>query len=273
MRIHHLNCATLCPLALPELVCHCLLVETGRELVLVDTGFGLDDVARSRARLGGFLKLMLRPRLDATETAVQQISRLGFDPKDVRHVILTHLDVDHVGGVSDFPWARVHVTRDEYRGAFEMPSFAERGRYSRVGWVREANFSCYEAGGERWFGFECVRGLEGLPEEFLLVPLPGHTRGHAGVAVRGADRWLLHCGDGYFHHGEIDPEPHRPLALALFQRFCIDDAARRYNQQRLRDLAKDHGHEVQIFCAHDRHEYDQACETKAVSGSPSQASM
>ena len=36
-----------------RLVCHVLLVETPRSgLVLVDTGFGLDDVAEPRARLG-----------------------------------------------------------------------------------------------------------------------------------------------------------------------------------------------------------------------------
>jgi len=106
MRIHHLNCATLCPLAVPEMVCHCLLVEIGSELALIDAGFGTGDVDRTRERLGSLLPLLLRPRLERSETAIEQVRRLGFDPKDVRHVILTHLDVDHVGGVSDFPWAR-----------------------------------------------------------------------------------------------------------------------------------------------------------------------
>jgi glyoxylase-like metal-dependent hydrolase (beta-lactamase superfamily II) len=254
------------------MVCHCLLIESERELVLVDAGFGLDDVARSRARLGTFLKLMLRPRLDRSETAIEQIKQLGFDPNDVRHVILTHLDVDHAGGISDFPWARVHVTRDEYRAAFEDSTRAERARYSRLGWARDAIFSCYQAGGEPWFGFECVRGLEGLPEDFLLVPLPGHTRGHAAVAVQLADRWLLHCGDGYFYHGEMECEPYLPRVLSLFQRFCIDDAARRHNQERLRALALGHGGEVQIFCAHDRREYDKVREASGRLGGPFRAS-
>ena len=258
MRVHHLNCATLRPLAVPEMVCHCLLVETGSELVLIDAGFGLDDIDRSRERLGSLVPLLLRPRLDRSETAIEQVRRLGFDPKDVRHVILTHLDVDHVGGVSDFPWARVHLTRDELLGAFERPSAAERARFKQVQWARDLTFSSYQPNGEPWFGFRCVRDLEGLPSELLLVSLPGHTRGHAGVAVQLGERWLLHCGDGYFHHAEMQPDPQRPRLLALFQRFCIDDATRRRHQEQLRRLLQSHGDQVQVFCTHDLREFQAA---------------
>jgi glyoxylase-like metal-dependent hydrolase (beta-lactamase superfamily II) len=258
MRVHHLNCATLRPLAVPEMVSHCLLVETGSELVLVDAGFGTGDIERSRERLGSSLKLLLRPSLERSETAIEQVRGLGFDPKDVRHVILTHLDVDHVGGVSDFPWARLHVTRDEVVGAFEKPTAAERARFKGLGWARDLTFSTYEPNGEPWLGFRCVRGLEGLPAEFLLVSLPGHTRGHAGVAVQMAEKWLLHCGDAYFYHTEMQPEPKRPWALSLFQRFCIDDAARRRHQAKLRELVQSHGDEVRVFCTHDQHEYRAA---------------
>lgn len=65
MRIQHLNCISSCPLggALMDghtmrlrgrLTCHCLLVETSDALVLIDTGFGLRDVADPRSRLSGF---------------------------------------------------------------------------------------------------------------------------------------------------------------------------------------------------------------------------
>jgi glyoxylase-like metal-dependent hydrolase (beta-lactamase superfamily II) len=258
MRVHHLNCASMRPPAVPEMVTHCLLVETGSELALVDSGYGTDDIDRSRARLGSMLKLLLRPRLERSETAIEQVRKLGFDPKDVRHVILTHMDVDHVGGLSDFPWARVHLTGDELGGAFESASYRERGRFKNLGWARDLDYATYDPKGDPWFGFPCVRELEGLPPEILLVSLPGHTRGHAGVAVRLGERWLLHCGDAYFHHAEMQPEPSRPRALALFQRFAVvDDATRRENQERLRRLVQSHGDEVTVFCAHDRLEYER----------------
>jgi glyoxylase-like metal-dependent hydrolase (beta-lactamase superfamily II) len=258
MKIHHLNCATLRPPGVPEMVTHCLLVEAGSELVLVDAGYGLGDIERTRERLGTLLPRLLRPALQRSEAAIEQVRGLGFDPERVKHVILTHLDVDHVGGVSDFPWAQVHLTRDELRGAFEDPSFAERGRFNRLGWARGLNYVSYEPDDEPWFGFPCARELSGLPEDFVLVSLPGHTRGHAGVALRLGERWLLHCGDGYFHNDEMQPEPSRPFALALFQRLCVDDAARRRNQERLRQLLQSHGDEVQLFCSHDRREFEAA---------------
>jgi glyoxylase-like metal-dependent hydrolase (beta-lactamase superfamily II) len=258
MRVHHINCATMRPLAVQEMVTHCLLVETASELVLIDTGYGTDDIDRTRARLGSLLPLLLRPSLQRSETAIEQVRRLGFDPKDVRNVILTHLDVDHVGGVSDFPWARVHATGDEVLGAFEGSTAAERGRFRNLTWARNLDFSTYAPEDEPWFGFRCARELEGLPAELLLVSLPGHTRGHAGVAVQLGERWLLHCGDAYFHHAEMQPEPQRPWALALFQRIAVDDATRRRNQEELRRLVQSHGDQVQLFCSHDRSEYEAA---------------
>src|SRR5438552_1900579 len=81
--------------------------------------------------------------------------------------------------------------------------------------------------------------LAGLPPELLLVPLSGHTRGHAAVAVReDSGRWLLHAGDAYFYRDETDPEnPRCTPGLRVFQRMAeMDRAQRLANQQRLREL-------------------------------------
>src|SRR5215472_6640085 len=37
--------------------------------------------------------------LEPGETATRQIACLGYSPKDVRHIVLTHLDLDHTGGL------------------------------------------------------------------------------------------------------------------------------------------------------------------------------
>src|ERR1700754_4387891 len=121
MRIHHLNTGTMCPIGRrlvngtgsifqrARMVCHCLLAETGDGLALVDTGIGLDDIA-SPMRLGRKWVRQCKPRLDPAETAVEQVKALGFSPDDVRHVLLTHLDRDHAGGVPDFPGRRCMST-------------------------------------------------------------------------------------------------------------------------------------------------------------------
>jgi glyoxylase-like metal-dependent hydrolase (beta-lactamase superfamily II) len=262
--IHHLNCGTMCPhgarllagegglLASTRLVCHCLLIEGAEGLVLIDTGFGLEDVRRPR-QLGRPFNAMTRPQLQQSETAIAQVRALGFEPGDVRHIITTHLDLDHAGGLPDFPDAEVHVLGRELEAALH-PGWRERPRYVAAHWAHGPRWVQHAPEGDRWLGFDSVRALPSSDEEILLIPLPGHTLGHAGVAVRNGDRWLLHCGDAYFHHGEVRTPSHCPPGLSMFQNLNqVDGAARRENRERLRDLAERHGGEVELICSHDAH--------------------
>ncbi len=85
-----------------------------------------------------------------------------------------------------------------------------------------------------------------------MVPLRGHTRGHAGVAIDCGHGWLLHAGDAYFYHGEMDQPPQCTSGLSLFQRvMAVDNAQRVLNQSRLRELIKSSGDDVRVFSAHD----------------------
>jgi glyoxylase-like metal-dependent hydrolase (beta-lactamase superfamily II) len=260
--IHHLNCGTMCPrgarliagegglLASTRLVCHCLLIEGAEGLVLVDTGFGLADT-RTPRQLGIPFTAVIRPRLDTAETAISQIRELGYEPDDVRHIITTHLDVDHAGGLPDFPDAEVHLLGRELEAAMNS-GWRERLRYIAAHWAHGPRWVQHDAGGDEWFGFDSVRILPGSDAEILLIPLPGHTLGHTGVAVRHADRWLLHCGDAYLHHGEVQTPPHCPPGLSAFQVLNqVDGAARRQNRERLRELAQRHAHDVELICSHD----------------------
>lgn len=237
-----------------RLVCHVLLVETDASgLVLVDSGLGLEDLRDPRGRLGGAFTAIARPRRDPSATAYRRIEALGLDPGDVRHVVLTHMDLDHAGALADFPDATVHLTRAEHAAAMHPPTFAEKNRYRAVQWAHGPRFETYEPDGEAWLGFAAVRALVGLPPEILMIPLDGHSRGHAAVVVRDGDRWLVHAGDAYFHAGEMDPAaPTCTGGLRLFQRLAaIDPIRMRRNKERLRELARDHAGEVEVFSAHD----------------------
>jgi len=96
---------------------------------LVDTGFGLGDVADPAGRLSHFFLTLLRPEFRAEMTAVQQVQRLGFAASDVTDIVLTHLDFDHAGGLDDFPNARVHLLAIERDCALRRASWLDRQRY------------------------------------------------------------------------------------------------------------------------------------------------
>ena len=239
---------------LRHLVCHCLLLETDNSgLVLVDTGFGRRDIDHTRQRLSDFFLFLNRPRLEEEHTAIHQIESLGFKAADVRHIVLTHLDFDHAGGIEDFPHAEVHVLDRELRAANHRRGFVARNRYRPAQWDDNVRWQEYSADGERWMDFDCVRELRGLPPEILMVPLLGHTAGHCGIALQTNEGWMLHAGDAYFHRWEIDPgRPRCPPGLRGYQRLMeVDRAARLHNQLRLRELVAEQGSTVDIFCAHD----------------------
>jgi glyoxylase-like metal-dependent hydrolase (beta-lactamase superfamily II) len=264
LRVHHLNCGTMCPacarlingrgngwLDAARMVCHVLLIETPKDgLVLVDTGVGSLDVQNPK-RLGTPFLNLVRPRLDHHETAIAQVQALGYSVEDVRHIVVTHLDLDHAGGLPDFPNAQVHVLQPEFESAMH-PDWRSRMRYLPSQWAHSPRWVKHDGGGERWFGFEGVRPLPGVGGDIAIIPLHGHTRGHAGVAVRSEKGWLLHCGDAYFFHGQLEEKANMPVGIAVFERLVeTDRKARRYNLERLRGLQRSNGDEVKLFCAHD----------------------
>ena len=253
MRVHHLNCATMRPALSPTMVAHVLLVERAEGLLLVDTGFGTGDLA-DPGRLGKPFQLMVRPTLDPGETAIAQVKSLGFSADDVTDIALTHLDLDHAGGLSDFPRAKVHVHQPELDAATH-PTMREKSRYVTAQWAHGPQWVQHSESGDDWFGFPSVTALG---DDVVIIPLLGHTRGHAGVAVRDADdHWLLHAGDAFFDGRQVASPPTCHRSLAAFQSLmAVSNKQRKANTERLRELAATRPTEVTMFCAHDKAQYD-----------------
>lgn len=170
----------------------CILVETDQGLVLIDTGPGLDDYAHPHWMMRLF-RAITEVSLDPQEAAINQVKRFGFQPEDVRHIVLTHLHFDHCGGLPDFPWATVHVHRREWE-AFT----GKMGRWTDLAYIPRhiahvSEWKLYETGDGRWSSFNAVR-LPFTPEMWL-VPLFGHSWGHCGVAVKVEKGWYFNAAD------------------------------------------------------------------------------
>ena len=257
MKVHHLNCGSMNPPTAP-VVCHVLLVETDNNLVLVDTGFGSHDCADPAGRIGP-LRHVLRPHFSREETAAHQVEQLGFRRDDVRHIVVTHLDLDHIGGLSDFPHAQVHVTADETLGAMISPSRAEKMRFRSAQWAHQPNIVQHDPQGDKWRGFAAAKELDEISPGIVLISLPGHTRGHACVAVDAGHRWVLHGGDSFFHHGTLDGHSHVPGAVTAMETLiAFDRKLVRDNHARLAELYRRADPNLFIICAHDPTLYERA---------------
>ncbi|MGH7283773.1 MAG: MBL fold metallo-hydrolase, partial [Polyangiaceae bacterium] len=230
---------------------------------LVDTGAALRDVEDPNARFSRAFIATSGVRLKKKRCAVEQIKARGLDPLDVKDIVLTHLDLDHAAGLVDFPNATVHVTSAELAAAKARATLVEKLRYVEAMWAHDPKWKTHDgSSGDAWNGFEAVRPIDD-EEEVLMIPLRGHTRGHAAVAVRSpipnGREWLLHAGDSYFFHDEIHATPPRcPTGLSFYQTFLApDEDARKQNQDRLRRLAADKSTKTHVFCAHSASEFDE----------------
>lgn len=242
--IHHINCGTLIVPSYPTVVCHCLLLQEGKHLALVDTGIGLQDVRNPVERLGKPLIEMAGFQFNELDTAFRRIESLGFDPDDVRHIVLTHGDPDHAGGLADFPSAEVHISEEEHAHIA-----TGHWRYVASQFAHTPAWKTCGPSTRQWFGFE-ARPIEvGFSSEVLLIPLFGHTLGHCGVAVQQGGRWLLHVGDAYYLRAELTTDDH-PVSAIATQR-ADDDFQRRTSLERLRHLVRDRRDEVDLIGYHD----------------------
>ena len=247
MKIHHLNCGTMRPPATPGgLVCHVLLVETDNGLVLVDSGFGSRD-GEAPGRRFGPARHLIRPAFDPDESAVRQLAGLGFAAEDVRDVVLTHFDADHTGGLADFPAAQVHLTAAEAFGALHPQTRIERGRYPAA--QRDHGPILVEhTPRESWRGFPAA---EEIAPGIVLISLPGHTRGHAAVAVDAGDHWVLHAGDAFYHHGQL-AGTRVPRTLTAMERLIAHNWRQvQGNHERLTELWRAADPDLLLVNAHD----------------------
>lgn len=253
LSIEHTTFALMGPIlhtATQKMPCHCVIFQIGERVILLDTGFGTRDLLEPNRLFTDDTLWKIFPLIDQRLTAYERLKSRGIRREQVTDIILTHMDLDHVGGLYDFPNATVHVSAEELE-SFDSPR--PRGSYKPFQVSRLTKFKTYAQTGEQWFDLE-ARSLELVGDlEAKLVPLPGHTSGHCGVAYREQGKWSLHAGDAYFDSKVNFMVPPPGLDIEIAFQTSADD--RQASLKKLQTLRSQHGAEVALYCTHDQQEF------------------
>jgi glyoxylase-like metal-dependent hydrolase (beta-lactamase superfamily II) len=162
----------------------CPLILKGREAILVDTGIGnrLSETERKIFDHGdGWL--------------IDGLKRLGMEPGDVTHVLLSHLHFDHCGGIvrrqntgslsAAFPNARIILQKGEFEVAQNSTNEWLRGAYRHVA-------ECLEPVADR---LELIENDIDLMPGVTAVVTGGHTECHQVVLVHSLAEFFIHLAD------------------------------------------------------------------------------
>ena len=167
-----------------KLALRCLLVDDGKNLVLIETGIGNKNSNK-------FCNMF---NIDIRNTLSDTLSDIGYSVENIKHVILTHLHFDHAGGatmfdvdgsiVPTFPNAKYYITAKNWNAAIN-PNPKDRASY-----LKENFMILHEKG-----------ILEIIPENSTILDgistyvVNGHTQGQQLVRVSDEEATLFFCSD------------------------------------------------------------------------------
>jgi N-acyl homoserine lactone hydrolase len=165
-------------------------IEHPEGVIVVDTGAAAH--LKSLPRWHPYFQLAVRFDIEPEQEVGPQLKNLGIGPRDVRTVVLTHLHIDHDGGLAHFPNSRI---------------LADAGEIARTAGIKGALLGYLPKRWPQWFDPEPLAWQPAAYGPFsrsarlteagdvIAVPTPGHTPDHLSVIVRDGDAQIMLAGD------------------------------------------------------------------------------
>jgi glyoxylase-like metal-dependent hydrolase (beta-lactamase superfamily II) len=185
-----------------------VVVRDSGDVLLVDAGWS-EEACEGVARVYGRLRsVYLGARTRRDDAVVRQLARLGIARDRVKAIVATHLHLDHVGGVEDFPDAEVVCTDAELSAhrARKSPGYFARD-------LERARVRAVALAGAPTYGFPASHDLFG-DGEVTLLDARGHTQGSCAVALRAREQCYVHLGDAVYQTWEHGLSPAGPSRFA-----------------------------------------------------------
>ncbi len=175
------------------------LITNKNRTVLVDSGFGRDELERRKAILGPDWQP------DYARSPAEGVAMLGFDPKEITDVIVTHLHYDHAGTTGDFPNATFHLQEVEMSYATGPLMCHEVLRFPyTVDFVIDMVRHLYRG------RVKFIDGDAEFAPGITLHLTAGHTMGMQSVRVLTQRGWVVLASDAshfYDNHEGLAPFP------------------------------------------------------------------
>jgi N-acyl homoserine lactone hydrolase len=166
-------------------------IESGEGVIVVDTGQGA-HLLQSGKSLHPYIRWEVTFRIEPEQEIGPQLRALGIGSRDVKRVVLTHLHMDHDGGLAHFPGTEILVAPGELEIARGMAGRL-RG-YLPQRWPSWFDPAPLQLAPESFGPFAASRRLTAAGD-VVAVATPGHTANHLSVVVRDGGISYFLAGD------------------------------------------------------------------------------
>jgi glyoxylase-like metal-dependent hydrolase (beta-lactamase superfamily II) len=196
-----------------------IVVDTGQGAHLLDSGKSLHPYVRWEVAF----------RIDRQQEIGPQLRALGIGPRDVKRVILTHLHMDHDGGLAHFPDSEILVAPGELKTA--SGTIGRLRGYLPHRWPSWFDPKPLNLAAEPSGPFATSRRLTEVGD-IIAVATPGHTADHISIIIQDSEITYFLAGDTSYNEelmlaGKLDGvSADEQVAGATL------DAIRRFTQSR-----------------------------------------